>query len=330
MRWLFLLFIFCSFSVHAQDDLLGKEYIKNGEFEKALVVYKKLYQKKPSNSYYVSQLVIAHQELEHYKEAETLILKRLERSKYPPLLVELGYNYQLQKDSTNAKKAFNKAIESLNDNPNFGGIVGRKFENYSLFEEAISTYTTTMQLKPELNFNMQLARIYGSQGDIAKMFKSYLDFALRQDNYRPSVKRLIGDFITENGDDENNILLRKILLKRIQSQPDLYWSDMLSWLFIQQKDFNKAFAQEKALFRRDGTQDLTRLVNLGNSVKNEKAYEQSISIFTYVMEQTQEPALILYANQSVLEIKTEIATPKEYKAIAKAYEDIITHLWRHS
>ena len=104
MRWFLILLFSCSFCVQAQDDLLAREYVNNGAFEKALVIYKKLHEEKPTNSYYVSQLVTCYQQLEDYTTAETVLKERLKISQYPVNYVELGYNYQLQKDTLNAQK----------------------------------------------------------------------------------------------------------------------------------------------------------------------------------------------------------------------------------
>ncbi|PSG90105.1 tetratricopeptide repeat protein [Aurantibacter aestuarii] len=323
MRWFLILLFSCSFYVQAQDDLLAREYINNGAFEKALVIYKKLHEEKPTNSYYVSQLVTCYQQLEDYTTAETVLKERLKISQYPVNYVELGYNYQLQKDTLNAQKNYDLAIISINERANYAYGVGRKFQEYSLLDEAIATYELAMQIEPAIEFNMQLAAIYGEKGQIDQMFNSYLNFGLTNEGSRDAIKRFIGEFISENPDDVNNTLLRKVLLKRIQSQPDLYWSDMLSWLFVQQKQYDKAFAQEKALFKRDPQQDLTRLVDLAETAKIDEVYSKALEIFNYVIENAQNPALLLFANQRILEIKTQTATVKDYDEINNIYESLL-------
>ena len=124
------------------------------------------------------------------------------------------------------------------------------FESHSLLDQAITLTTRAMALKPELNFNMQLARIYGEQGNIEKMFNSYIDFSEINASYINTIKREFSTFISENKENKNNSILRKILLKKIQTDPNFKWNDLLSWLFIQQKDYKKAFTQEKAIYKR--------------------------------------------------------------------------------
>ncbi len=313
-----LLFLMC-FSLNGQNEILAKEYFNKGEFDKALISFKKLYQKNKNNRNYLIQLVKTHQQLEQFKEAESLLLSKVGTSRNSgALLVELGYNYQLQKDTLNSKVNYDKAISLVNVAPNSAYIVGRAFENYSLLSEAINTYETAMALKPDLNFNMQLARIYGEQGNIEKMFNSYINFGEKNEAYINTIKRSISEFISENRDNENNIKLRKILLKKIQTQPNLLWNDMLSWLFIQQKDYNKAFIQEKAIYKRE-LESLERIQELAIITKTQNQNEIAKAIFQFIIDNSQEIDDQLGAHYYLLEIETNEASKKEYEAIQEKY-----------
>ena len=107
-----------------------------------------------------------------------------------------------------------------------------------------------MELNPKLDYNYQMARIYGEQGDIDKMYDSYLNLLINGKTSKSNVLRSLDDFVTSDPENENNIKLKKVLLKHAQQDPDLLWNDLLSWLFVQQKEYNSAFRQEKAIFKR--------------------------------------------------------------------------------
>src|SRR5690606_39650859 len=92
------------------------EYFKNGEFEKALLEYKKLYAQSPSNINYIGQIVSTHQQLEQYDEAESFLLKLIDRLQYPAFLVDVGYNYQLKKNIQKATHYYNQALASIDSN----------------------------------------------------------------------------------------------------------------------------------------------------------------------------------------------------------------------
>ena len=318
MRLLFILCFVFSLNAFSQDDIVAREYFKNGEFEKALISYQKLYSKNLKNRNYLSNLVRTHQQLKQYKEAETLLLHYLDTVNYPPAIIELGYNYRLQNDTLNANINYQKALDEIDLKPIYAGMIGRAFENYSLLEKAIETYEKAMLAKPELNFNMQLARIYGEQGNIEKMFNSYINFSEFNDTYINTIKREFSTFISENKENENNIILRKILLKKIQTAPNLQWNDMLSWLFIQQKDYKKAFTQEKAIYKRQ-MESLDRVEELANIAYTQKQPEVAKEIFQFIVDNTQDIDIKINGHYNLLKIETEQASKKDYKAINERY-----------
>jgi len=49
MRFLFILLLFLGANTFAQNEILAKEYFKNGDFKKALYEYKKLHKISPLN-----------------------------------------------------------------------------------------------------------------------------------------------------------------------------------------------------------------------------------------------------------------------------------------
>lgn len=329
MRAFLFLFVLLTTTVFSQDDALAKDYFKKGDFEKALYEYKKVYAQHPSNITYINQIVSTHQQLEQYDEAEAFLLKIMERIRYSAFLVELGYNYQLKNDLDNANLYYGKALESLDVNANNAFSVARSFQNHSLLNEAVATYEKAMVLKPELNFNLQLAQIYGEQGDVEKMFTSYLNFAKSNPIALNNIKRSINDFISENSANENNILFRKILLKNSQQEPNLLWNDMLSWLFVQQKDFNKAFIQEKAIFNRQ-PESLNRIEELARIAANENDNEVASEIFLFLIETAQDFDVLLRAHYNLLQLKTKANKDVNYANINAEYLDLFKEYGKFS
>ena len=311
----------CSTSAFSQNDALANEYYKNGNFEKALLEYQKLYEQSPSNINYINQIVETHQQLEQYNEAETFLLKLLERLSYPAFFVELGYNYQLKNNLQKATEYYNQALASIDENVNNVFSVARSFQSHTLLNETIAAYEKAMVLKPDLNFQLQMAQIYGEQGNIEKMFSSYIDFARNNPTGLSIIKRSINDFISENNTNENNILLRKILLKNLQQDQDLIWSDLLSWLFIQQKEFDKAFVQEKAIFNRQ-PESLNRIEELAQIAISEEENDIAKDIFAYIIATAQDTETLLEAYYNLLQLETETSEKSNYQNINKEYLEL--------
>jgi len=302
--------------------MLAKDYFQKGEYEKALIEYKKLYAKSSSNINYINQIISTQQQLEQYDEAEEFLLKLMKRIKYPAFLVELGYNYQLKNDLPKAKENYQKAIAIIDEKASHVFGIARSFQNHSLLEEAVIVYEKATILNPDFNFNVQLAKIYGEQGNIEKMFNSYINFAESKPIMVRDVKRAINDFITDDGDNENNMLFRKLLLKRNQHEPNILWNDLLSWLFIQQKDFKKAFIQEKAIYKRQ-PENLSRIVEIALTASNESENEIAQDIFKYIIETAPDAKTKLQAYKHLLQIDIKESLKSDYNDIKSRYIKVL-------
>ncbi|WP_411766374.1 tetratricopeptide repeat protein [Winogradskyella sp. A3E31] len=308
--------------------IIADGYFDNGEFEKALLSYKKLYEKQPYNYNYLVKLVSTFQQLENYEAAKQLLLSRIDKSRNPTLLIELGYNYQQQDSIEKAQPLYEEAIAYVDEKPNYIYTVGRRFEQHSLFQNAIKTYKKGKLLLPDKNFSIQLARLYADEGDIEQMFSNYLDHISYRPDFINNIKRAISDFISENKENENNLILRKLLLKRIQLQPDTYWYDMLSWLYVQEKAYNKSFIQEKALFKRN-PESLNRIIQLALTAMKDEDNDTAVSIFNYLLETSQDLGIALTSHQYLLEIETEQADKNQLKAINDKYQSLFERYGRN-
>ena len=307
--------------MYAQDDTFARDYFKSGDFEKALHEYKKLYAQSPSNINYIFQIVSTYQQLEQYNEAESFLKTLMQRVNYPAFIVELGFNYQLKNDMQNANAYYTKALEKIDENPSNVFAIVRSFQSHALLNEAIIAYEKAAALNPDYNFNLQLAQLYGEQGNIEKMFVSYIDFAEANPIALSNIQRAITDFISEDGMQENNILFRKILLKKAQESPSLIWNELLSWLFVQQKDYKKAFLQEKAIYNRQ-PESLDRIGELALTAFNENDVEMAKEIFTFITQTAQDTETLLEAHYNLLQLETKQTSPENYQQIESRYQDL--------
>ncbi len=214
---LLILASYFGFSQNSEDQ--AESYYKKGEFKKALIIYQNLQKEKPTSYNYIYKLVDIHQQLEQYDAAEKILVERLEKRQNPAMVIALGYNFQLKDSIKRANTLYEAAITYADEKPNYIYTIARKFEDYSLLDQAIRTYEKGKILTPDKNYNIQLARIYGDQGNVEQMFVNYIEYVDDKPNYLNNIKRAINDFISENRDSENNTYLRRLLLKKIQQEP---------------------------------------------------------------------------------------------------------------
>ncbi|KAA2218875.1 tetratricopeptide repeat protein [Maribacter flavus] len=320
----FFAFLFFSISVCAQEDFLAKQYFADGDFEKAVVFYEKLAKQNPRRTDYLQGLIACYQQLERYTDAEAYLLEQLnQRNPHPTLLIEMGYNYSLQDMPEKSEEYYDRALAFIEENPNYGYALGYQFQKYTLLDRAVAAYKKAMKLNPTLDYNYQLARIYGEQGDIERMYTAYLELLVNNKTSKSNILRSIDDFITSDPEDVNNQTLRTILLQKAQKNPDIIWNELLSWLFVKQRQFGSAFRQEKAIYKRMEGSNTGRLENLGTTVLEEKEYEVAKEVFEYIKDESADPIVQLNAELHLIEIILEEVEKNQLDAIQKRYEALI-------
>ncbi|WP_439554183.1 tetratricopeptide repeat protein [Flavobacterium macrobrachii] len=318
-------FIFLLFSLwaSAQNEQLAQNYYDRGEFEKAVVSYEELLKNNPGNSLFFQRTVDCYQQLQQFDKAEKALQARLEKFKQSNLLIELGYNYQLQKDEAKAKKYYEQAIDRISKNVNEAYGIGYTFERKSLLDYALLAYKTATEIEPRLTFNSQIAVIYGQQGKTDLMIETYLLDAYQNPQNLPLIQSQLSRFMNEDADETFNDNLRKSLLLRAQKTQDIFWNDFLSWFFIQQKEYGKAFIQQKAIYKRE-PESFSNIVNLGQMAIEDNDQEAATEILTFVLQNTNDIDLIIQANSYLMEMKIENSQDKDYVAISQELDKLIT------
>lgn len=323
MKLLFTLILICCFGItSAQNTVLAKQYFDKGEFEKAKLSYQNLYKQYPGRVDLFMELIKCYQQLEDYLGAETLIREKIaKRDKQYQLYIILGNNYDLLGDQEKATENYEFALSKMEENPNLVYRLGTTFERLSKLRYALRTYQKGLDLNPDLNVHYQIGRLYGELGEVENMYNSFFDMMLTNQNYRPNIERSLSQFVTDDPTNENNILLRKILLKKLQTKPDVLWNDFLSWLFIQQKQYSKAFIQEKAIYQRtEGS--LNRLIDLAYLAKDEKEYDSAREILEYVIDRNTNPDVDYNAERTLLQIEAVTLTPKKMTAVEDKFNQL--------
>lgn len=317
---LLILSLFC----HAQQNefIIAENYFRNNEYEKAIQLYKRLYDQSPYNTTYLKKLITCYQETEQFTVAENLLTQKLkEKPNLSYLYVVLGYNFERQEKIEDANKYYQKAIESINKKANYGSLIAGLFKNYSKLDLAIEAFNKVMEINPKANYGFQLAQIYGEKGNFEQMFKSYVDLVDKNEGYLNNVKRYAGKYLTDDSEDENNILFKKALFRKSISNPKDIWNDLLSWLFIRQKQYSKAFIQNKALLARN-PDNLGKINDLGKIALENKDYETAEECFNLIIEKTNYLRDKFNAINNNLKIAIETKQPdveERFNSIFKEY-----------
>ena len=309
--------------VFSQNDQLAQYYYDKGDFEKAKISYEQLLTGSPSNTQYFLRTIECYQQLQQYNLAEKAIQERYNRSKQGVFLVELGYNFQLQKNESKANNYYDQAIEKIKTNPNDVYGIANSFEKRVLLEYALKAYQAAMQIQPNYNFNFQIGMLYGQLGKTDLMIDLLLTESFTNTQNTNLIQMKLSRFM--NGETDNTTFkdaMRKALILKTQKNQDVFWNHYLSWFYVQQKEFGKAFIQEKAIYKRE-PESLNSIVNLSQFALNEDDTETAEEILNFILLNAKNTDLLIQSNAQLMQIKINKADEKDHIAIKEQLEHLL-------
>ena len=234
------------------NDRLALQFFEQKEFEKANEYFEDLYDKNPVTwfNFYYKSLVGA----KDFSKAEKITKKQLKQNKNNVHLhVYLARIYRQQNDLKKEKESYEKSLKDLIAVQPYLQSLAVALTEDKQFDQAIEAYNKGRKATPDYSYFYERAEIYKSKGDLAAMITEYLD-ALE---FRPTeIQNVQVNLQNSLGyDDETggikNPLLKQELQKRIQLHPDkIILSEFLIFIQMQQKDFDGAFVQSRALDKR--------------------------------------------------------------------------------
>lgn len=294
----FLIFISApAFSQVSRDEQLALQYYQTGEYDKAVVLFEKLYDKKTDDPIYKNYLrsLLA---LKEYDKAEKIAKKQAK--KYPDklhYLVDLGTVYEASGSLDKAKQQYEKAVKLLKNDQDQIFTLANAFIVLKKFDFTIDTYLKGRKVDPSYSYNFELAEIYYITKDYQKMIDEYLDVLSKSEAYIQNVQNSLQAKLGDDQDGNKNELLRTALLRWIQKVPEkTIFSEMLMWLFVQQKDFESALIQAKALDKRL-KEDGSRVLTLAGLCVSNEDYDAAIKAYQYLI--TKGPDSYHYINSRV-------------------------------
>ncbi|MBC7524399.1 MAG: tetratricopeptide repeat protein [Flavobacterium sp.] len=311
-----------SFFAQAQSEQLAQNYFDRGEFEKAQISYEELLKTQPNNYIFFQKTIECDQQLLQYDKAEKAIQERFEKYNLSSLLIELGYNYQLQKNTDKANKYYNQALDKIRKNANEVYNIAGNFERKALIDFALQAYQIALDLEPKFNFNFQMALLYGQKGNTDMMIDKFLTESYNNPQTLMMIQNQLSRFMVDDANQTFIDSLRKAILIKIQKTQDVFWNAYLSWLFVQQKEYSKAFVQEKAIYKRN-PESFSNIVNLGQLAIEENDEESAKEILGFVLENTKDLDLQIQSNTYLTELKIKNAQEKDYPAINTELDNLI-------
>ena len=330
---IFPLLLLCSaLSAQVNDLQLAKQFTANGELQKALDIYQKLY--KQDNETYYSYYVNGLLGLKKFDDAEN-ITKKIMR-KHPgdyQYTITLGRIYTQRGETDKANAVYDDLIKSLPADAGQISTLANQFYQAENADYAIKIFQQGRKLLHNDNlYTFELISLYRFKRDKPALTEEYLNFLPVNPSFLSQAENTLST-IYENEADYN--MLKASLYKRIQKEPQqTIYVDLLTWQFLQQKQFDQALNQALALSRRQND-DGSAIFELCQTLISNEAYDTAIRGYEYIISKGKDQQLYVPAKIELINTKNLLVTSGKYTqadlvSLEKDYIDLLAEFGKTS
>ncbi|MBL7943204.1 MAG: tetratricopeptide repeat protein [Flavobacteriales bacterium] len=306
-----------------EEDLeLADYYYNQGQFEQARLYYEKIYKTNRTNRVYTNYLntLIA---LDDFEEAEKLVKRRIKTDGDDGMgYVNLGELYKKFDRLEEARGNFDMAIQQFVPTRSNAVRLANEFSRINEYEYALKVYEKARTKGTDgYAYTYEVANLQGTMGNYDAMTESFLDLIIESPGYLQTVQNSFNRTLNFQENPEQMEMLKGKLLKRAQKNPEhVIYTEMLTWLFMQKKDFASALVQARSLDTRLGENGY-RIIEIAQLATNNRDYATAKNAYQYVIDKG--PMSEYYLTARMEKLKTagyELAErPSADKA---AYEEL--------
>ncbi|WP_375579711.1 tetratricopeptide repeat protein [Marivirga tractuosa] len=314
--YLFLTTIFC-FGQSNQKISLANAYYQEGEYDKAISVYRELADSPQNISFIHNNYLEILYAKQYNKEAEKY-LKSVNKN-YPNNIsyqVDFVDFYITTNDSTKAEKAYSQIEDQVLENLGNLRSAAQFFINKQHREYAERLYLSAREIMRDPNaFAIQLATLYRYTNQKDKMVDEYLKYAIERPGNLRYVKNMLQLSLTE--EDELQSFVEKIMEKMQKGNEKDMYADLLIWANLQLENFYGAFVQARAIDKRNQLEGKNSL-EIGELAFENEDYDVAEMIFSYIVDNYPNSRNYIKAKQlkiTTQEIKVKNHFPVDTSAI---------------
>ncbi|MGN6395107.1 MAG: tetratricopeptide repeat protein [Mucilaginibacter sp.] len=328
-----LMFAACSTLVAQENDLLlARQYAANGAPEKALDIYQKLY--KQNNEQYFTVYVNSLLELKKFDDAigaaKKMVRKHPEDRQYN-ITLATAYTQQGSVDKANA--IYDDLIKNLPADQSQIALLASLFYQNANIDYAIKIFLQGRKLLQNDNlFSYELINLYRYKRDKPALVEEYLNFLPFNPPYLAQAENTISTLFEGSADYD---ILKAALLKRIQKDPQqTIYPELLTWQFLQQRQFDMALNQALALSRRQND-DGSNIFELCRTLVSNEAYDAAIRGYEYLASKGKEqplyiPSKIELINTKNLRVTSGKYTGEDLLSLEKDYTDLLAEFGKNA
>lgn len=317
-------------SAFAQSEArIAQQYMKAAQYDKAIILYEDLYKSNPSNSYY-SALFSCYYATKDYKEAKKIIKKHSKRVKaYPKPDFDRALIEEALGNTDEAEKYYEIAKEKAILQRGYVSNLLNLFEQNDKIDHGLDLLLRADKVKPSSSYKYLIAQYYGRLNRNEDMINVYLNVIQSRPKLVHQTKaRMLRQF----GQDKDKMdLLKNQLIKKLQSSNHSVFAldELLLWVYLQDKDFEKAFRKEKSVNKKHKLHG-SRFINFANICFANQKYQLASDALKEILNYGVDHPHYIQALESKLKfdlfqlsVNTSV-TDEEINDLNASFEDYFT------
>jgi tetratricopeptide (TPR) repeat protein len=249
-------FTFLFFAADAQQKnievklKLAQSYERSGDFEAAVKLYEEAYTKDSANTLVFESLKRCYLQTKKYPEAISIINRRLAQTPNDlALLCQLGTIYIRNAEDAKGFATWERSILLDSTSEVTYSIVANSMMEVRLFEKAIETYKRGRRAcNKEKLYITDLAYLYGSTLNYADATTEYLKLVRENPAQLGFVQSRMASYTKR--DDGLKAATDAVEQTTKQETENLSMSQLLAWLFMEGKHYEKAFDVYKLIDKK--------------------------------------------------------------------------------
>jgi tetratricopeptide (TPR) repeat protein len=304
----------------------ARQYAAAGNYDKAIEQYSQLYGLSPDSVYteYFNTLVTAKK----YRQAEQLVEKQMTLRQNPYLNIDLGKVYFFEEKYDKAYALFDGYLQRINGDMMASENMVNAFLSAGMEDYAIAVYERTGKLiGGAFLFSNQLGRLYAKCGNLDKAVDALLTPIPGQGLNLETVKSTLLELLGNDADKLQR--LQRSLVVKINEQPDnVYYVELLTWIFTQKSDWDGALIQMEAIDER-GRENGNHLFNFARTAAAAKQYDAAIKAYDEIVAKGKELPYYTLAKSERLTVAMNqlrdkpVYTQQEADSVVRLYDSFL-------
>jgi tetratricopeptide (TPR) repeat protein len=282
--FVFLLIVGNSSQAQDRDVEIAHEYFSTAEYDKAKDMYERLAKNNTNLPFIYKNYVATLLHFNQKEEAEKFI-RRMIKSTNDNLDYRLDH-YVLVRElngEEKAEKEFQAIVNEIKQNTVRTEKTAEFLAKKNIPAKAKTLLLASRKaLKDNTLYAFALAGLYYQEGNTDLSIEELLALLKSKPQELENIKNVFQSNMREESDLE---LLETKLYERVQKEPDeVAYNELLLWLNIQKRNFNKAYMQARAIDRRHKMQG-AKMMEVGKIAMDNNDYENASRFFEYVVKE---------------------------------------------